>query len=127
MLVSGYRAGRVRAIFTLPATLQMYYPGPLVYLESFTPFGTHVSPYSLMHGTQPEFGNNGRRRTLVLPISDIFFACHLSPKFHLLEKSQELHSYSDLLSNARYFWLNHYYNHHIYQLIEHWRHRRQGL
>ncbi|KAG8685933.1 hypothetical protein FRC11_009821 [Ceratobasidium sp. 423] len=125
--IERYRAGCVCAIFTLPTTLQMYYPGPLAYLELFTPFGTHVSPYSSMHGTQPEFGNNGARRTLVLPVSDIFFACHLSPKFQLLDEHQELHSYSDLLSTARYFWLNHYYNHHIYQLIEHWRRCRQRL
>ncbi|KAG8759337.1 hypothetical protein FRC11_002095 [Ceratobasidium sp. 423] len=99
VLLSGYRAGRVRAIFTLPAHLQKYHPGPLAYLELFTPFGTHVSPFSLMHGTRVDIDSRGLRRTLVVPVDDIFLACHLAPKFHLLDKERELHSYTDLLSS----------------------------
>ncbi|KAH7335923.1 hypothetical protein B0J17DRAFT_729859 [Rhizoctonia solani] len=126
-LPSGFRAGRVRVIFTLPVNLQQHHSDPLAYLELFAPFGTHVSPFTKMHGTQSDFDSHGHRRTLVLPVSDIFLACHLAPKSHLLDDNLELHSHTDLLSVGRHFWLNHYYNHHLYQLIQHWRRRRPGL
>ncbi|KAG8690077.1 hypothetical protein FRC11_013988 [Ceratobasidium sp. 423] len=122
-----YRAGRVRALFTLPVHLQLFYPGQLAYLELFTAFDTHPSPYTKLHSTKPDFNSRGVRRTLVVPVSDIVFACHLVPKFYMLDPELELHAHTDLLADGRYFWLNHYYNHHFYRLIQHWRRRRPGL
>jgi hypothetical protein len=37
-----------------------------------------------MYLTVPDFEPTGRRRALVIPVSDIFFACHLIPKYHML-------------------------------------------
>ncbi|CCO37629.1 hypothetical protein BN14_11786 [Rhizoctonia solani AG-1 IB] len=115
-----YRAGRVRAFFNLPSNLRLYYPGQLAYLELFTPFDTHPSPYTKLHSTRHDFDSRDLRRTLVVPISDIIFACHLVPKFHKLNPDIDLHSYTDSLSISHTFWLNHYYNHHFYRLIQHW-------
>ncbi|KAG8731449.1 hypothetical protein FRC11_004123, partial [Ceratobasidium sp. 423] len=119
-----YRAGRVRALFTLPAHLRFFYPGQLAYLELFTPFDTRPSPYTNLHSTKPDFNSRGVRRTLVVPVSDIFFACHLVPKFYTLSPELELHAHTDLLAERCYFWLNNYYNHHFYRLMQHWRRRR---
>ncbi|KAG8715648.1 hypothetical protein FRC11_001914 [Ceratobasidium sp. 423] len=121
-----YRAGRVRALFTLPAHLQFFYPGQLAYLELFTAFDTHASP-SKLHSTKPDFDLRGVRWTLVVPVSDIVFACNLVLKFYMLNPELELHAYTDLLADGRNFWLNHYYNHHFYRLMQHWRRRRPGL
>jgi hypothetical protein len=125
--VLGYRAGRIRALFTLPAHLQFFYPGQLAYLELFTPFDTRPSPYTNLHSTKPDFYSHGVHQTLVVPVSDIFFACHLVPKFHTLSPKLELHAHTDLLAKKCYFWLNNYYNHHFYWLMQHWRHWRPGL
>ncbi|KAG8690900.1 hypothetical protein FRC11_008260 [Ceratobasidium sp. 423] len=126
--IERYRAGRVRAFFHLPAHIRFLYPGPLAYLELFTPFSyTSVSPFHRLFSTKPDFEPAGPRRSLVVPVSDIVFACHLIPKFHLLNEELELHSHMDLLSDSRHFWLNHYYNHHFYRLVEHWRRQRANL
>ncbi|KAG8729453.1 hypothetical protein FRC10_003907, partial [Ceratobasidium sp. 414] len=65
-----------------------------------------------------------RRHTLVIPVSDIFLACHLVPKFHMLDKELKLTAYTDLFALSNNFWLNHYYNHYFYQLVQHWRRHR---
>ncbi|KAG9123618.1 hypothetical protein FRC07_014486, partial [Ceratobasidium sp. 392] len=77
-----YRAGRVRALFTLPGHLKYLFSGPLAYVEVFAPFDASVSPFSGMHATRPELDSHGQRRVLVIPVSDIMLACHLAPKFH---------------------------------------------
>ncbi|CAE6437348.1 unnamed protein product [Rhizoctonia solani] len=125
--IERYRAGRVRTIFNLPAHLRLFYPGPLAYLEVFTPFDSSPSPFTKLHSTKFDLDSRGRRRTLVVPISDIHFASHLAPKYHTLDPDLELHAYTDLLSVGEKFWLNHYYNHHIFQFVQHWRHRRPTL
>ncbi|CAE6468362.1 unnamed protein product [Rhizoctonia solani] len=96
-----YRAGCVRALFTLPVHLQLFYPGQLVYLELFTTFDAHPSPYTKLHSTKPDFNSRGVRRTLVIPVSDIVFACHLVPKFYMLDPELELHTHTDLLADSR--------------------------
>ncbi|KDN39905.1 hypothetical protein RSAG8_08556, partial [Rhizoctonia solani AG-8 WAC10335] len=125
--IERYRAGRVRAIFTLPSHLRFYYPDPLAYVEVFTPFDASVSPFNKLHSTKIDYDSRGRRRTLVVPVSEIYFACHLVPKFHKLDDGVALHKDTDLLSISRYFWLNHYYNHHFFRLIQHWRRGRRRL
>ncbi|KAG8720261.1 hypothetical protein FRC08_000697 [Ceratobasidium sp. 394] len=115
-----YRAGRVRAIFKLPGHLQRYYSGQLAYLEVFTSFDASVSPFSKMHSTQPDFDSRGRRRVLVVPVTDIVMACHLSPKFHRLDRELQLTSRTDLFAISKHFWLNHYYNHNFFDYVQHW-------
>ncbi|QRV97816.1 hypothetical protein RhiJN_25835 [Ceratobasidium sp. AG-Ba] len=92
-----YRAGRVRAFFTLPPGLSRYYPGHLAYLELFTPFNAGSSPTHGLHSTSWDRTSTGARRTLVVPVSEIVFACHLSPKFHLLDKELKLNAKMDML------------------------------
>ncbi|CEL58463.1 hypothetical protein RSOLAG1IB_12132 [Rhizoctonia solani AG-1 IB] len=110
-----YRAGRVRVFFTLPAHLRFFYPGQLAYLELFAPFNASVSPFNRLHSTKPDLDARGIRSTVVVPVSDIVFACHLVPQFEKLDPELELHAYTDLLSISRHFWLNHYYNHHFFR------------
>ncbi|CUA74762.1 Reverse gyrase [Rhizoctonia solani] len=125
--IKRYRAGRVRAIFNLPAQLQHFHSGPLAYLEIFTPFDSTPSPFTRLHSTKFDFDSRDLRRTLVIPVSDVFFACHLVPKYHTLDPDLELHAGTDLLADGEKFWLNHYYNHNFYQFIQHWRRRRPTL
>ncbi|KAF8754469.1 Zn-finger protein [Rhizoctonia solani] len=122
-----YRAGRVRALFTLPAHLRFYYSGELAYLELFESFDVSASPFTKLYSTRPDFDSKGLRQTLVIPVTDIVFATHLVPKFHTIENQLELNRYVDLLDTRGNFWLNHYYNHHFYQYIQYWRRHRPRL
>lgn len=110
----------MRAIFTLPANLTLLYSGPLAYVEVFKPFDASVSQFSGMHSTKPDYNSRDQRRTLVIPISDIFLACHLVPKFPKLGPGLTLTSDTDLLAVGNNFWFNHFYNHYLYQLVNHW-------
>ncbi|KAG9077987.1 hypothetical protein FS749_010059 [Ceratobasidium sp. UAMH 11750] len=126
--VERYRAGRVRAFFTLPAHLKYLYSGPLAYVEVFTPFDVSVPLSSGLHSTKPDFDSRNQRRTLVILVTDISLACHLTPKFHLLDKELKLTAATDIFAHSKHFWLNHYFSHHFFQLIEHWRcHRPRPL
>ncbi|KAG8780267.1 hypothetical protein FRC12_023265 [Ceratobasidium sp. 428] len=125
--IQRYRAGRVRAFFTLPAHLKYMFPGQLAYVETFAPFEATIPPFNGMHSTKPDLDAGDRRRHLVIPVSDIALACHLAPKFHLLDKDLRLTSQTDLFAISKQFWLNQFCNHYFYRLIQHWRQRRPGL
>ncbi|KAG8726031.1 hypothetical protein FRC10_007554 [Ceratobasidium sp. 414] len=122
-----YRAGRVHVFFTLPGHLKYLFSGQLAYVEVFETFDASVSPFSGMHSTRPQYDSRNRRRTLVIPISDIVLACHLTPKFHLLDQGLKLTAHTDLFAISQHFWLNHYYNHNFYRFIQHWRQRRPRM
>ncbi|ELU39105.1 hypothetical protein AG1IA_06866 [Rhizoctonia solani AG-1 IA] len=120
-----YRAGRVRAFFTLLGHLLEYYSGQLAYIEVFRPFeATPASPYGRMFSTAPELDARDRRRTIIVPVTEIIATCHLVPKFNQLDPGLRLDPYTDVLSIGRQFWLNHYYTHYIFLLIQHWQQRR---
>jgi hypothetical protein len=121
-LNEGYRAGRVRAIFTLPAYLLYVYPSPLAYVELFTPFSAFVSPFHGLHTTSHYCHPSGKRRAAVIPVRDIVLASHISPQFQQQPLNElQLHAQLDLLSIGKRFFLNHYYNHSLFMLVEHWR------
>ncbi|KAF8602027.1 hypothetical protein BDV93DRAFT_557799 [Ceratobasidium sp. AG-I] len=122
-----FRACRVRSFFTLPAHLKYLWPGQLAYVEVFVPFDSPTSQSNQMHSTKPDLDSRNQRRTLVIPVSDIVLSCHLAPKFHQLNKDTRLSIDTDLLSSGKEFWLNHYVNHYLFQLVEYWRRRRPGL
>ncbi|EUC56496.1 hypothetical protein RSOL_181130 [Rhizoctonia solani AG-3 Rhs1AP] len=114
-----YRAGRVRAIFSLPPHLRDSYPDPLVYLDLFAPFPKSLA---ISHGmyttTHDEY--RGTRRTLVIPVAWLVSACHLAPVFGQSPQGFPFERH-DLLSVSKQFFFNHYSNHFIFGLVEHWR------
>ncbi|KAG8679207.1 hypothetical protein FRC08_017127 [Ceratobasidium sp. 394] len=116
-----YRAGRVRAIFALPPSLQFLCPRPLVYIELFTPFSTAFSPFHGMHSLSHARQFDGKRRTAVLSALDLAAAIHLAPQYKRLDPDLDLTSLPDMLTESRYFWLNPHYNHYLNGLINHWR------
>jgi hypothetical protein len=111
--------GRVRAFFTQPAHICHHHPTQLAYLELFAPFDMGTSPIHGLHSTRPEFSSD-KCRALVVPVTDIFLACHLSPKFHLLDQGLRLDRQTDLFAHSKHFWLNHYYTHYWHLLLRHW-------
>ncbi|KAJ7169340.1 hypothetical protein C8R43DRAFT_945279 [Mycena crocata] len=76
--LEGLFAGRVRAIFALPVEYGMF-PTPLAYVEWFKPL-TQLDPdlgmYKLAFATQAQ-----RRRSSIIPVTQIARSCHLIPRF----------------------------------------------
>ncbi|KAG8705734.1 hypothetical protein FRC08_001491 [Ceratobasidium sp. 394] len=120
-VATGYRAGRVRAIFQLPNRLQYLYPGELAYLELFSPFDRNPSPVHLLHTTS-HAGSAQARQYAIVPIEHIMLGCHLAPNFRRVRPETSLDPRVDLLSETRHFFFNHYYNLYTYQLLQYWRH-----
>jgi hypothetical protein len=125
--LAGYRAGRVRAIFTLPDHLTWIHSGPLVYIQLFNTFSYAASPFSRLNRVSATFSGDGKRQSAVIPITDLALACHIAPQFGVLEENDTpLASQIDLLDVGRRFFYNPYYNYYSYLLAEHWRKRRAG-
>lgn len=121
----GYRAARVRVIFTPPSIADRIYPSydQLAYVEYFTPFSrTNDTPHG-MYTTSTALYPDGRRQVAVIPVSHIIMTCHIAPRFSLVPRNVPLNRYSDLLASTKSFFFNHYVNHYVYKLFEHWRKR----
>ncbi|QRV89046.1 hypothetical protein RhiJN_17064 [Ceratobasidium sp. AG-Ba] len=116
-----YRAGRVRAIFSLPSSFHYLCSHPLVYVELFTPFSHSISPYNGLYSLSHSRYFDGKRRAAIVSAFDIAAACHLAPRFERLDPDFDFSLFPDMLNASRYFWFNHYYNRFIFRLTEHWR------
>lgn len=118
---SSYQAGRVRAIFELPSSLNFVSKEKLVYLNGFRPFaGSMPQPTGLYMVTHPVA--SGRSCGIVIPLSDLRLSCHLVPAFHTVDANFPLSSSTDLLSEPIYskYYLNKYCSHFMFGLMEYW-------
>ncbi|KAG8784462.1 hypothetical protein FRC12_018682 [Ceratobasidium sp. 428] len=115
-----YRAGRVRVIFSLPSELSWLCPHPLAYVELFTEFSRTITPFVGLNTTSHSVAD-GKRRVAVVPVSDLVAACHLAPQIRRLPSDFSFKSVPDMLSASSKFFFNHFYNHFIFGLVEHWR------
>ncbi|KAG8768926.1 hypothetical protein FRC12_005271 [Ceratobasidium sp. 428] len=106
--IARFRAGRVRAIFTLPPHLRYLCSKPLVFLDTYTPFSADPThSHHLYRVTPSHLDGTHAAAALVLPLTSIAMACHLAPDFSSPRLDQHL--------------LNHYYNHFTFLLMVHWR------
>lgn len=64
---------------------------------------------------------DGRRCVSIIPVSALVATCHLAPRFNYIPSGVTLNHRTDLLSVARRFFFNHYYNFFVFLLIRHWR------
>jgi hypothetical protein len=60
----------------------------------------------------------------VVPIDHICMTCHIAPRYAKVNPDIRLNRHTDLLVAARHFFFNHYTNHFIFKLFEHWRKRQ---
>ncbi|KAG8729242.1 hypothetical protein FRC10_004158, partial [Ceratobasidium sp. 414] len=121
----GFQAGRVRAIFELPRSLLSLCSEKLVYIEHFRPFSAGAPLPLSLHSTSHMMQGN-RRFASVIPLSRLRLACHLAPRYQLLDPNYPVSSTSDLLADHNRFYLNKYASHFLFIILEYWRKRRQG-
>ncbi|KAF8594535.1 hypothetical protein BDV93DRAFT_565329 [Ceratobasidium sp. AG-I] len=118
--LDGFRAIHIRVIFSLPPDLAWLCPHPLIYADLFNPFSTTVNSFHRLNETSYTL-LEGKRQSAIYSIHNIAATCHLAPNFRRLEPDVRLNTTRNLLKDCQYFYLNHYYNHHIFGLIGHWR------
>jgi hypothetical protein len=105
-ILAGLRAARVRLLFQLPSELSDY-PRPLAFLHWYTPFRDPVKTLDLWKVAKSTSAH--RRRSAVVPVTDIERTCHLVPLFgHSapLDWTPE-----DALEKADQLYLNPYFSH----------------
>jgi hypothetical protein len=49
--------------------------------------------------------------------------CHIAPRFARVDPDIRLNGRTNLFASARHFLFNHYTNHYMFKLFEHWRKR----
>ncbi|QRV89130.1 hypothetical protein RhiJN_17148 [Ceratobasidium sp. AG-Ba] len=118
-----YIAGRVRAIFKLPAHLQHLYSKKLVYIEHFHPFSAKPHPVHGLYTTSRRMEQDQPhvRYSSVVPLSQIRMACHLTPVYRREEPTDSICAASDLLSDYRRFYLNSYSLYFMFNVLNRWR------
>ncbi|KAG8687662.1 hypothetical protein FRC08_011864 [Ceratobasidium sp. 394] len=119
-----FQAGRVRAIFELPNHLLPLCSEKLAYVELFRPFSANVTYPTSLYTTGHMMRDN-QRAVAVVPISKIRMACHLAPRYHLLDPDQIVSSSTDLLAIHNSFLLNRYTSHFQFAVMDYWEAQRQ--
>ncbi|KAG8728744.1 hypothetical protein FRC10_004600 [Ceratobasidium sp. 414] len=115
-----YRAGRVRAIFTLPPRLEHLFSGPLAYLEIFTPFISDAVSHQFYRTTHAY--SDGGRASIVIPLACLAMACHIAPDFSSPSTPAHHFDVSSPAYPGREFVVNDFYNHFTHRLMAYWRH-----
>ncbi|KAG8702621.1 hypothetical protein FRC09_004646, partial [Ceratobasidium sp. 395] len=111
-----YRAGRARAIFSLPPTLARFHDGPLVYLDIFAPFSPDPASTHCMFNTMLRHSGEAGA-AIVLPLTCLKMACHLAPDFS--SPLTRVPGPAGALTNTRVLF-NDFYNNYTFLLLNHW-------
>ncbi|KAG8731170.1 hypothetical protein FRC10_001977, partial [Ceratobasidium sp. 414] len=113
--IARFRAGRVRAIFTLPPRLRGLYSDPLVYLDVYSPFTLDATDSHRLYQTSCAHSNGDRAQdSMVLPLRCLAMACHLAPDFSSRPTFDRAH------------FLNNFYNHFTFLWMVYWRRSHPG-
>ncbi|TFK58415.1 hypothetical protein BDN72DRAFT_782119 [Pluteus cervinus] len=116
-----YRAGRVRAIFTLPNDLLSEYlggieevPSHFAYVELYTPFSASTEDDHCLYKIKPEM-RNGSPVSRVVPVDNICRSVHLFPKFGSVVDANW--SPSTVLDLANTFFMNSFSDRDMYYTL----------
>ncbi|KAG9100406.1 hypothetical protein FS749_015427 [Ceratobasidium sp. UAMH 11750] len=113
-----YRAGRVRAMFTLPPDLQHLYPRPLAYVELFTSFVPDPTTRCLYQTSHAYY--DGCRASMIVPVACLAMACYLAPDLSSLSTPAGRFDVSSPAYTGRNFVFNDFYNYYTHLLMAYW-------
>ncbi|KAG8735038.1 hypothetical protein FRC11_003491, partial [Ceratobasidium sp. 423] len=120
-----FRAGRIRAIFTLPQRLQVLHSGPLMYIEVFTPFKPDATRTHHLYSTSPAYSDS-HHAALILPLNALVLGCHLTPDFsHTPVLLPGPHT-PERFTCDQHLLFNEFYNHFTYSLLARWHYLEQA-
>ncbi|KAG8720582.1 hypothetical protein FRC08_018794 [Ceratobasidium sp. 394] len=118
IIIIGYRACRVRAIFELPKNLLDVCPEMLIYAELFNTF--HGPDINLdLYRTSQSFVA-AQRDVVVMPLSMLRMTCHLAPQYGTATEELDLGADLDILTDCKKFMFNEYGSFFSYELMHHW-------
>ncbi|KAF8599350.1 hypothetical protein BDV93DRAFT_560435 [Ceratobasidium sp. AG-I] len=115
----GYRPGRVKLVFQLPAFYHEACSEHLAFVEWFEPFDPLVEPQHRLPTTRPTLQQEVRA-TAIVPLRLIRASCHLIPNYDLLDRNLEISAASDLLSVAPEFFLSRHSSYYFFAVMDHW-------
>ncbi|KAI0684824.1 hypothetical protein BC835DRAFT_1461247 [Cytidiella melzeri] len=117
--ITGYRVGRVRAIFSLPTAAQdalfkssTDIPQHLAYIEWHTKLQTQPDPNHRMYKISPLVDERGDHISSIIPVTDICQSVHLFPKFG--STAPAAWTSATVLDNCRTFYINPFSNKFLY-------------
>jgi hypothetical protein len=114
-LFAGLRVAQIRVIFTLPSHYSGAFAHPLAYIEWFRPFSTTdeaVGMYKVARSTRRR-----ARHSAVVGVNEILLACHLAPKYGAAPVDRSW-THLNVLEKSNEFYLNHYNNFHIFEMMQ---------
>ena len=121
-IVTGYRIGRVRVVFSLPRrSLALLFPTGnqvpkhLVYVEWYTAFTEDPEPDSRLFKISPMKDSDGGRICSIIPLANIRRSVQLIPKFGAVAP-QEWTS-SNVLDLANVFLVNSFTDLHLFRVM----------
>ncbi|KAI0683898.1 hypothetical protein BC835DRAFT_1294737 [Cytidiella melzeri] len=120
--ITGYRVGRVRAIFSLPTAAQdalfkssTNIPQHLAYIEWYTKLQTQPDPNHRMYNISPLVDERGDHISSIIPVTDIRQSVHLFPKFG--STAPAAWTSATVLDNCRTFYINPFSNKFLYRTM----------
>lgn len=123
IIIPGYRAARVHAIFELPLHLRGVFSGKLAYVDWFNEFPSQPTKHIDQFQVSRALDFAGRQLSSVIPLTDIHLSCHMGPKFGSLAADVQLRTDIDIFQICRYFYLNDFASFFVYELLRHWKER----
>jgi hypothetical protein len=122
LIVTGYRIGRVRVVFSLPEKSHRTLfpigngvPKHLVYVEWYTALTDDLDTNSLLFKITPMKDRDGGRVCSIIPLANIRRSVQLIPKFGAVAP-QEWTS-STVLNLAHVFFVNSFTDNHLYRIM----------
>jgi hypothetical protein len=122
LIVTGYRIGRVRVVFSVPERLHKTLfpigkevPKHLVYVEWYTALTQDLDTNSLLFKITPMKDRDGGRVCSIIPLANIRRSIQLIPRFGAVAP-QEWTS-STVLDLANVFYVNNFTDNHLYRIM----------
>ena len=122
-VLTGYRVGRIRIIFSLPESAHsslfennaITIPQHLVYVEWYSPFRDATEPNHLLHKISTMKDGGGGRVCSIIPLANIRRSIHLFPQFGPVAP-QDWTS-STVLDLCDHFYVNSFTDRHVYRIL----------
>jgi hypothetical protein len=121
ILVTGYRIGRVRVVFSIPEKARnlmfrnsVVIPQHLAYVEWYTPFSNPPDRNLLLYKISPLRDEIGGHICSVIPLANIRRSVHLLPRFG---PSAPQEYSSNVLDSCSSFYVNTFTDSHLYRIL----------
>lgn len=120
--LTGTRAGRIKAIFSLPDKIHgnssHWSTDPLAYVEWYTKFSpSPPNDHKMYTLSVPPLRQDGTRPGKIIPLSQIRQSCQLIPHYDTYNTVPRHWTSENILDTCKIFWLNNWTSLYAYQTL----------